>query len=184
MPHPTAQAPQTRSNPGDWQPNFDWLTDQLAVGGSFSCQRAAELARSHGIGAIVDLREEDCDDHEQLARAGIDFLHLPTPDMHPAPVEMLDMGVHFAVGHLRRGKRVLIHCQHGIGRSALLALCVLVDRGFEPLHAIAHAKDRRERVSPSPSQFEGWCDWLRSRGHQAPDMHSFGCIAYRHLANG
>ncbi|HEX8841967.1 MAG TPA: hypothetical protein VF757_06670, partial [Sphingomicrobium sp.] len=72
--------------------------------------------------------------------------------------------------------------QGGIGRSALLALCVLVDLGFEPLDALSHAKDRREAVSPSLDQYQGWARWLEGRGKPAPDYHSFGCIAYRHLA--
>ena len=165
-----------------WQPDFDWITDQLAVGGSFPMERTAELARDHRIKAVIDLRQEDCDDVELLASSGITFLHLPTPDMHPARVDALERGVTFAREHLERGERVLIHCQHGIGRSALLALCVMVDSGMEPLAAIAQAKDRRERVSPSPRQFDGWCAWLRQQGHAAPDKHDFGCIAYRHLA--
>jgi protein-tyrosine phosphatase len=97
---------------------------------------------------------------------------------------MLDLGVRFARERMERGTKVLIHCQHGIGRSALLALCVLVDQGFEPLEALKLAKDRRDRVSPSRSQYQGWADWLRSRGIDSPDYHSFGCIAYRHLARG
>jgi predicted protein tyrosine phosphatase len=167
-----------------WQPDFDWLTGQLAVGGRFPCERAVELAADHGITAVVDLRDEERDDEELLAGAGVRLLHLPTPDLEPVSVIMLDHGVTFAREHINRGARVLIHCQHGIGRSALLALCVLVDQGMAPLQAIGHAKDRREKVSPSPSQFEGWCRWLESRGHQAPTMHDFGCIAYRHLAKG
>jgi hypothetical protein len=39
-------------------------------------------------------------------------------------------------------------------------------------------------VSPSRSQYEGWSAWLASRGKRAPDYHTFGCIAYRHLAGG
>jgi len=130
------------------------------------------------------LREEDRDDEQRLRDAGIDFLHLPTPDLEPATVDKLDRGVAFARGHIGSGNKVLIHCQHGIGRSALLSLCVLVDQGWEPLDALTHAKDRREVVSPSHSQYRGWADWLASRGKAAPDYHTFGCIAYRHLANG
>jgi hypothetical protein len=77
---------------------------------------------------------------------------------------------------------VLIHCQHGIGRSPLLALCVLVDWGWSPLDALVHAKNRREVVSLSRAQYDGWCAWLVARGIAPPDYHSFGCIAYRHLA--
>ena len=167
-----------------WTPDFHWLTDDLAVGACFPIECAAELASEHGIGAVVDLRQEDCDDEERLRAAGIGFLHLPTPDLEPASADMLERGVRFARAHIARGHKVLIHCQHGIGRSALLSLCVLVEQGWEPLDALAHAKDVREAVSPSHSQYEGWADWLRSRGKAVPDYHTFGCIAYRHLANG
>ena len=169
---------------GEWTADLHWLTDYLAVGGCFPMERARELAKSHGVHAVVDLRQESCDDERRLNAAGIDFLHLPTPDLEPASVEMLDRGVEFVRKHAAAGKRVLIHCQHGIGRSALLALCVLVDEGWEPLRALAHAKDVRAVVSPSRSQYEGWAAWLAAHGRRAPDYHTFGCIAYRHLANG
>ena len=58
----------------------------------------------------------------------------------------------------------------------------LSQRGARPLDALARAKDARERVSPSQSQYEGWKTWLAGRGLEAPDFHTFGCIAYRHLA--
>jgi hypothetical protein len=165
-----------------WEPDFHWLTDGLAVGACFPMEQAEKLASGHGIRAIVDLREEDRDDEQELRGLGIDFLHLPTPDLEPASAAMIDRGVCFACEHLRRGNKVLIHCQHGIGRSALLSLCVLVEQGWEPLDALAHAKEIRAAVSPSYAQYRGWAEWLASRGMPAPDYHSFGCIAYRHLA--
>jgi rhodanese-related sulfurtransferase len=167
-----------------WRPDLDWLTDRLAVGGCFPIARAEELARDEGVGAVIDLRQEDRDDEERLRAAGIHFLHLPTPDLEPASVAMLDRGVRFAREHIEAGRKVLIHCQHGIGRSALLALCVLVDQGWDPLEALQHAKDTRAAVSPSLSQYQGWAAWLASQGKRAPDYHTFGCVAYRHLANG
>jgi|SRR5581483_5933565 len=168
----------------EWAPNFHWLTDNVAFGGSFPIDRAAELAKAHGITAVVDLREEECDDEAALRAAGIDLLHLPTPDMESAQRGQLDAGVAFVRERVSSGSKVLIHCEHGIGRSGLLALCVLVDQEWQPLDALAHAKGRRELLSPSRAQYEGWAAWLRSRGLAAPDYHSFGCIAYRHLATG
>ena len=172
-----------RAGEAEWQPDFHWLTEHLAVGGCIPIERAEQLRSEHGIGAIIDLREEDRDDEEQLRAAGIAFLHLPTPDLQPASTDMLDRGVAFAREQMDEANKVLIHCQHGIGRSALLSLCVLVDLGREPLEALLLAKNAREVVSPSLSQYQGWAEWLRSRGKTAPDYHTFGCIAYRHLAN-
>jgi protein-tyrosine phosphatase len=140
------------------------------------------LAEVQQIRAVVDLRAEDCDDEALLRDAGIDLLYLPTPDFEPAAYEHLETGVAFVREHLARGRKVLIHCQHGIGRSPLLALCVLVDHGWLPMDALVHAKGRREVISLSRAQYEGWAAWLGSRGIAAPDYHTFGCVAYRHLA--
>jgi hypothetical protein len=178
------QRPEFDEPEDGWQPDFHWLSDDLALGACFPMDRAEQLARDHRIGAIIDLREEAKDDEQRLREQGITLLHLPTPDFEPASVEVLEQGVRFAREQMARGNKVLIHCQHGIGRSALLALCVLADEGWEPLAALKHAKDRRWVVSPSRSQYEGWAKWLASRGKAAPDYHTFGCIAYRHLANG
>ena len=161
--------------------DFHWVMDGLAVGGCFPIENAPVLAQQHAIRAVVDMREEDCDDGRALAEADLRFLHLPTPDLHPVAPEMLERGVCFAGEHLDRDERVLIHCQHGIGRSAMLALCVMVERGMRPLEALAQAKQRRMHVSPSPTQFEGWAAWLREQGHRPPPFDEFAAIAYSHL---
>ena len=54
---------------------------------------------------------------------------------------MIDEGVQWVRSRLGAGRRVLIHCEHGIGRSALLALCVLVAGGIEPLDAMNRIGD-------------------------------------------
>jgi len=170
-----------------WTPNFSWITQQLAVGGSFPSERAQELASSHGIRAVVDLREEARDDEALLQRHGITLLHLPTEDMCGVDAAQLDHGVAFADAALERGERVLIHCEHGIGRSATLALCVMVWRGEAPLDALERMKSRRALVSPSPAQFACWSEWLRRhrelqrKAWDVPDFDAFQAIAYRHL---
>ena len=162
--------------------NISWLTDEIAVSGCFPVDGVAELVERHRISAVVDLRDEACDDRQALREAGIAFLHLPTPDLHSSQLSMLNQGVSFVREQVDRGVRVLIHCMHGIGRSPLLALCVMVDQGMSPLDALRQAKDRREEVSPSEHQYRGWAEWLQQHGHPVPSYHEFGCIVYRHLA--
>ena len=166
-----------------WVPNLSWVQSDLAVGGSFPGEHAARLASEHGIGAVIDLRDEACDEAETLAACGLKFLHLPTPDMVGVSQPMLDKAVAFARDACGEKRGLLIHCEHGIGRSATAALCVLVDRGLEPLEALEIAKTRRALISPSRSQYEAWCAWLaRHRRAKTPSYHEFGVIAYRHLA--
>ena len=162
--------------------SFHWVTPALALGGRLPVGAEMALVAEHGIAAVVDLRAEDGDDAAALAAAKIAFLHLPTPDHHsPVPAD-LERGVRFVRERLAQGERVLIHCEHGIGRSAVLMLCVLVDGGAEPLDALRRAKDAREKVSPSPMQYQGWAAWLASRGVAVPSFDAFGRLAYRHLA--
>lgn len=172
----------------EWQPNLSWITDELAVGGRFPTERAEHLGRRLDIRAVVDLRSEDRDDEAVLHRHGVTLLHLPTDDLCAVSRPMLDQGVAFVNHHLDRGERVLVHCEHGIGRSATLALCVLVSRGMEPLAALELAKSRRSLVSPSPAQYEAWMEWMRGwqRSHakplDLPGFDAFKAIAYRHLS--
>jgi hypothetical protein len=161
--------------------DFNWITPALAVGARFSDEHVQLLATEHRVGAVIDLREEACDDAVLLDTHGVAFLHLPTPDTFSAPVAVLHAGVAFATHHIGARRRVLIHCQHGVGRSALLALCVLVAGGLAPLEALELAKLRRAAVSPSEAQYEGWAAWLRDTGRRAPTFAEFAAIAYRHL---
>ena len=171
---------------GGWTPNLSWITPELAVGGSFPAGRALSLAADHGVGAVIDVRSEASDDPQELEGCGIRFLHLPTCDHHAVSQSMLDAGVAFAADARREGRRLLIHCEHGIGRSATVALCVLVDRGLGPIEALARAKDVRELVSPSPAQYEAWTTWIARRAPEAraPTFDAFKAIAYRHLTAG
>lgn len=161
--------------------DISWITPDLALGGRFIREVCAALAREHGIRGVVDLRAEERDEEIALRRHGIELLHLPTLDLCAVASDMLEAGVAFAVRHLDAGDRVLIHCQHGIGRSALLGLCVLVERGHAPLDALELAKSKRPRVSPSPAQYDAWAAWLTDRGVAVPPFDAFATIAYRHL---
>jgi protein-tyrosine phosphatase len=162
--------------------NFTWITEELAIGGAFSEEHVEAIARDERIEAVVDLREEACDDAALLLRHGIAFLHLPTVDHGVVKPDDLARGIAFA-----SGRRALVHCQYGIGRSALLGLCVLVHRGHAPLDALTLAKDRRALVCPNPRQFEAWVTWLRehkqciSAPWDVPTFDAFAAIAYRNL---
>jgi protein-tyrosine phosphatase len=166
-----------------WEPNLTFVTAHLAVGGRFPAERAEHLARELRIRAVVDLRSEACDEEAVLRRHGLAFLHLPTDDHCAVAQDRLDEGVTFARRHLDRGERVLVHCEHGIGRSALLALCILVSQGEAPLDALERAKAKRPLVSPSPAQYEAWVGWLQrcEPAMPVPSFDAFKAIAYRHL---
>jgi protein-tyrosine phosphatase len=160
--------------------DLSWVTSRLAVGGYFDMEDAALLARDLGIDRVVDLRNECCDDEEILRRHGVVLLKLPTEDRCAVSQEKLDEGVAWVEAQLGAGRRVFIHCHHGIGRSALLALCVLVFRGEDPLQAMALLKRARRQASPSPEQLEAFRTWVsrRARAFPVPSLDALGRIAW------
>jgi predicted protein tyrosine phosphatase len=170
--------------------DLHFVAPGLAVGARFPMEAAARLARDHGISRVVDVRVEDCDDEAVLRLHGIRLLHLPTDDTRAISQERLRHGVAFASEGLDRGERVLIHCQYGIGRSALLAVCVLAARGEAPLAALERVKQARPIVSPSPEQlaalvaFSAWVREARAAAWDVPTLDDLGRIAWRHLRHG
>ncbi len=170
--------------------DLHFVAPGLAVGARFPAEDAPLLARDHGISRVVDVRVEERDDEHLLDAHGIRLLHLPTEDTRAISLEKIRHGVRFVSEGLDRGEGVLIHCQHGIGRSALLALCVLVDRGDGPLEAMERAKSARPVVSPSPDQlqaflaFAGEVKGARDAPWAVPTVREVGRIAWRHLFEG
>jgi predicted protein tyrosine phosphatase len=168
-----------------WVPTFSWIRPDLAVGGAFPIERAACLVADHGVGAVIDMRSEACDDLGVLEQWGVRFLHLPTEDMAGVSQRSLDQAVAFARNCAAADLRLLVHCQHGIGRSALVVLCILMAGGLGPLEALALAKAGRQEVSPSEAQYQAWREWIARRTRfKPPSYHEFGMIAYRPLGRG
>src|SRR5262245_30023879 len=93
--------------------NMSWVTEQLAVGGRIHPEDIRRLPGA-GVGAVVDTRSEHRDDAGAMAAHGIDFLYLPTPDTHPLSIAQLVEGATWVNQQIAGGRRVLIHCEHGV----------------------------------------------------------------------
>lgn len=142
--------------------DLSWITDHLAVGGAFDPDAVGRLARL-GIRAVVDVRLEASDDPHLLGRHGIALLHLPTPDGHEFGQDDLRRGVDWIRARLAEGKKVLIHCAGGAGRSPLLACAVLVSQGYSAPQALELVRARRWQASPNDRQLEALLAFERQR---------------------
>jgi len=92
---------------------------------------------------------------QDLANAGIDWLHLPVPDFG-VPVGMDWPHVRdsaFAV--LNHKGRVLVHCFGGCGRSGMIALRLMIAAGEAPKDALA----RLRAVRPCAVETSEQMDW-------------------------
>lgn len=152
--------------------NLSWITPNLAVGGAMHTRDIPRL-RQMGITAIVDCREEASDDELALARNGMDFLRLPTPDAHTLAQESLDRGVDWIRKQVVRGARVYVHCSHGVGRAPELGACVLVAEGHLASEALGIVRARRWQASPNEEQVVGLLRYEKRHRERARPL-SFG----------
>jgi protein-tyrosine phosphatase len=141
--------------------DIGWPVRGLGVGAGLTADELAAVARLHRVSALVDLRIEGADERVRGAALGIRVLHLPTRDGCPVSRRALALGVAWVNARLRAGEVVYIHCEHGIGRSALLAACVLVSRGATAGEALRTLKRARPVVSPSRAQLRALLRWSR-----------------------
>ncbi len=135
------------------QLNLSWITPHLAVGGRVHPQDIARLAAA-GVTGVVDTRSEDQDDAAALAAHDIALLYLPTPDTHPLTVGDLERGARWINELIEADRRVLVHCEHGVGRSVLLAAAALVASGLGAHEAINLIKRRRWQAAPNHRQMK------------------------------
>ncbi len=131
--------------------NMSWVNGHLAVGGRVRAEDIRALALS-GVTHVVDTRSEYSDDKDALAQENIELLYLPTHDTFPLSIEQLMRGSAWVDERIKQGGRVLIHCEHGVGRSALLTCAVLVYEGMHARDALELVKEKRWQASPNQRQ--------------------------------
>jgi protein tyrosine phosphatase (PTP) superfamily phosphohydrolase (DUF442 family) len=131
--------------------NMSWITTHLAVGGRVRPEDIKALARA-GITHVVDTRSEYCDDPQVLAEEYIELLHLPAADTRPLTIEQMLQGAQWVQERIEQGGRVLIHCEHGVGRSVLLTCAVLVYDGIHALNALQLVQQKRWQAAPNHRQ--------------------------------
>jgi protein tyrosine phosphatase (PTP) superfamily phosphohydrolase (DUF442 family) len=131
--------------------NMSWVNEHLAVGGRIHPEDITALGQT-GIRHVVDTRAEYCDDRGSLAREYIELLYLPTPDTYPLTMNHLMQGTTWVNERLDKGERVLIHCEHGVGRSVLLTCAVLVTRGMHASAALDLVQRKRWQAALNRQQ--------------------------------
>src|SRR5207237_3585493 len=107
-----------------------------------------------GVTHVIDTRAEYRDDQEALAKEHIELLYLPTPDTYPMTVAQMMPGAKWTNEQMEQGGRVLIHCEHGVGRSVLLTCAVLVYDGMHAQDALQLVQQKRWQAAPNHRQIE------------------------------
>jgi len=130
----------------------DWLTDNLAVGQAPMSYDALDQLRELGIGAILNLCAEFCDLHWIEEKAGFEVWYLPIADEEAPDLQELEKALDWLDECLFLGKKVLVHCRFGIGRTGTVVNAYLLRKGLG--HKLAGKKLKGHRSQPA--NFDQW----------------------------
>lgn len=75
-------------------------------------------------------------------------LRWPDSPLAPLPIPLLQRGVQAALPEMDAGHPVLVHCRAGVHRSAAVAACILVARGYPVDEAMRRVKEGRPIADP------------------------------------
>ena len=130
----------------------DWLEDEVRGWRVAGVDGVVSLLTSDEV-ADFDLAQEGslCEAH------GIDFWQFPIVDRSvPASRKATLDFVKKLADLLAEGKSIAIHCRQGIGRSALIAGCLLVLFGIVPEAAFQRISEARGCSVPETSEQRQW----------------------------
>ena len=123
---------------------FTEITPDLWLGGAPTYTRDYAFIRDRGIDAVLDVRAEREDDLSFYRRQRIAHLKLPVPDVYAPDGGVIERGVRWIDRQQRAGRRVLVHCAKGRGRSAtVLAAYLMAARGMSYDQAAALLREKR-----------------------------------------
>lgn len=130
----------------------DWLADEVAGW------------KAEGVDVVVGLLEPDEVaelDLRQLPTlcraAGIELVSFPIPDRGvPASITETERLVLRLSDALAADKSVAIHCRAGIGRSSLIAACVLAHNGYDVRSAFDTIAKARGMDVPDTETQRNW----------------------------
>ena len=129
-----------------------WVTDHLAVGPAPMSFAALDDLHGQGVGAILNLCAEFTDLHGIEAEHGFEVYHLPIEDEEAPDLAELDKALDWLDEAIYLGKKVFIHCRHGIGRTGTVLNAYILRRGLGHRRAWLTLRPLRSQ----PANFRQW----------------------------
>jgi protein-tyrosine phosphatase len=132
----------------------EWLADEI------SGWKSAGI--THVLSLLTPEEEKDLDLRKEAAEVsaqGMKFLSFPIPDRQvPNSESELAAVLGNMDAFLSSGNKAVVHCRQGIGRTGLVAACLLVAKGVRPESARAQLSAARGVAVPETPEQSKWID--------------------------
>lgn len=138
-----------------------WVTENLAVGSAPMSEKDLDIIKESGITNIVNLCGEFCDLADIERISGFDVFYLPIDDDSVPAMEEMEKALEWLDEAIFLGKKVLIHCRLGLGRTGTFINSYLVRKGF----GLKQAQKKLKHIKSTPSSYYQW-DLLRKYDKQ------------------
>lgn len=129
-----------------------WITPYLAVGSAPMSFADLDAIKAQGVNAIVNLCGEFCDLHEIEEKSGFEVYFFPIPDENAPDMAAMEQALAWLDEAVYLGKKVLIHCRHGIGRTGTFVTAYLLRRGL----GLKVAGKRLAHSRATPANYAQW----------------------------
>jgi len=125
------------------------VTAHLFIGSQYNLLGLKKL-KALGVTAIVNMRMHNT--YNEAVHEGIKYLHLPTVDNTPPPLEALIKGADFIDEEIRNNGVVYVHCRQGLGRGPTMAMAYLIKLSMTYKEAFHMVQKVRIFINPRPGQ--------------------------------
>jgi protein-tyrosine phosphatase len=146
----------------------DWLEDEIRAWRQVGIQTVVSALTSEESQELELTREAELSEAN-----GIRFVSFPIMDRGvPPSIHAATEVVRHLEEKLAAGENVAVHCRQGVGRSALLAACILTAVGVDVSEAFEHIRIARGcGVPDTPEQREWVARFAREFQAVIPTQH-------------